>query len=260
MELSTSAASVVVSDLTFCYEKEKEVLRNVSLRIEPGERFGIIGPSGAGKSTLLLHLNGILSAGSGSVEINGLTIGKDTVPTIRQKVGLVFQNPDDQLFNPTVEEDVAFGPLNQGLDLTDVSDRVAEVLREMNLEGFEKLSSHHLSYGERKRVALATVLAMRPEVVAFDEPFSNLNPAMVQQLIGIIRDLPATVIVVSQSMLPVIAACDRLAVLKEGKVVATGNTRDIATDRELLEECALDFHFYCDICRELMDLNGEENV
>lgn len=253
-------ASVTVSGLTFSYEEGKEVLKGLDLEIGAGERFGIIGPSGAGKSTLLLHLNGILSPGAGGVSIGGLPVVKENLARVRQKVGLVFQNPDDQLFNPTVEEDVAFGPLNMGLGAEEVAERVAEALKSMKLEGFETLSSHHISYGERKRVALATVLAMQPDVVAFDEPFSNLNPEMVEQLIDIMRGLPATVIIVSQSILPVLASCDRLAVLNGGRIEAVGSTREIAADRELLRRCGVDFYFYCEVCSELLDLNGASDV
>ena len=253
-------SGVTITDLTFSYEQGIKVLDGVGLRVEPGERFGIIGPSGAGKSTLLLHLNGILKGQTGTVRIGDLEVVRDTAAEIRQRVGLVFQNPDDQLFNPTVEEDVAFGPLNMGLDPEEVAERVSHALAEMSLQGFEEHSSHHLSYGERKRVALATVLAMRPEVVAFDEPFSNLSPAMVEQLIETVRDLKATVIIVSQSILPVIASCQRLAILKGGRMIATGGVREIASNRELLRECGLDFHFYYDVLDELVQLNGASDV
>ncbi len=255
----TETAAVSIRDLTFSYEEGRDVLSGIELEIRQGERFGIIGPSGAGKSTLMLHLNGILLGRSGSVVIGNTIVEKDNLSSIRQKVGLVFQNPDDQLFNPTVEEDVAFGPLNMGLRNDEAATRVREALREMNLEGFEGLSSHHLSYGERKRVALATVLAMRPDIVAFDEPFSNLNPAMVEQLIGIVKGLEATVIIVSQSIIPVLAACERVAVLNEGAIVAVGPVAEIAAERELLRDCGLDFHFYCEICRTL-ERNGANDV
>jgi len=249
-------SGVEIKGLNFAYEKNHPVLNDISLQIAPGDRFGIIGPSGAGKSTLLLHLNGILQ-GEGSVKIGDLTLNKVNLPDIRAKVGLVFQNPDDQLFNPTVAEDLAFGPLNFGLEPDEVSARVAEALTAMNLTGFENKTSHHLSFGERKRVALATVLTMRPEVVAFDEPFSNLNPAMVQNLIDIIQKLSATVILVSQQILPTFACCNKLAVLKEGRIVATGPTREIAADRELLSSCGLDFSFYLDILKNIdIDLHN----
>jgi cobalt/nickel transport system ATP-binding protein len=251
-------AGVRISDLTFYYESGHDVLREVTLDIEPGERFGIIGPSGAGKSTLLLHLNGILIPRAGSVKIGDVLVGKNTIADVRRRVGLVFQNPDDQLFNPTVGEDVAFGPINLGLDRGEVAQRVSGTLTAMNLAGFEQKSSHHISYGERKRAALATVLAMQPEVVAFDEPFSNLNPAMVEQLIETIRNLPATVIVVSQSILPVVASCDRIAVLNEGEIVRVGPTGEVMADHELLERCGLDVRFYCELCHNLMNAPSPE--
>jgi len=241
--------AVEIKNLSFAYGKDP-ALKNVSLKIRSGERFGIIGPSGAGKSTLLLHLNGILS-GDGEVKIDGLPVTKESLPEIRRKVGLVFQNPDDQLFNPTVEEDVAFGPLNLGLSREETGTRVTETLKHMNLEGFEAKASHHLSYGEQKRVALATVLAMQPEVVAFDEPFSNLDPAMVKHLIEIIESLDATVILVSQQILPVMASCSRLAILKDGQVIRVGTPAELAADRGLLKECGLDVGFYCSICKKL---------
>ena len=241
--------AVEVKDLSFAYGKDP-ALKKVSLRIRSGERFGIIGPSGAGKSTLLLHLNGILS-GDGEVKIDGLPVTKKSLPEIRRKVGLVFQNPDDQLFNPTVEEDVAFGPLNLGLSREEAGTRVRETLKQMNLEGFENKASHHLSYGEQKRVALATVLAMQPELVAFDEPFSNLDPAMVKHLIEIIESLDATVILVSQQILPVMACCHRLAILKEGQVIGVGTPTELAADRGRLKECGLDGGFFCSICKKL---------
>lgn len=249
-QVNQSGSSVEIEELSFAYEKDHPVLQDINLQIAPGDRFGIIGPSGAGKSTLLLHLNGILM-GEGTVRIGGLPINKANLPAVRAKVGLVFQNPDDQLFNPTVEEDLAFGPLNFGLSPEVTAVRVKEALAAMGLTGFESKTSHHLSFGERKRVALATVLTMRPEVVAFDEPFSNLNPAMVENLLAIIGRLPATVILVSQQILPTFACCDKLAVLQEGRIMAAGPTRKIATDRELLSSCGLDYSFYRDILKKI---------
>jgi cobalt/nickel transport system ATP-binding protein len=248
MTISDSAVSI--ENLNFSYDGEP-VLRNLDLEIRSGETFGILGPSGAGKSTLLLHLNGVLQ-GRGRVSVSGLDISKTTLPEIRRRVGLVFQNPDDQLFNPTVEEDVAFGPLNMGLERGEVKRRVSDALRGMKLEGFEKRISHRLSFGERKRVALATVLAMEPQVIAFDEPFSNLDPAMVENLVDIIRNLKATVIVVSQQILPALACCDRLAVLMDGRILKTAAPSELAADRDLLQSCGLDFRSVCRVCRDLM--------
>ena len=244
-------AGVRVEGLTFAYPGGPEVLKDINLGIRAGERFGIIGPSGAGKSTLLLHLNGLLRPGSGRVLIDENLVENATRAIIRQTVGLVFQDPDDQLFTPTVGEDVAFGLRNQGLAEEEVAHRVDQTLEALQLGGFQQRLVHTLSYGERRRAALATVLVMQPRVVALDEPFSNLNPALIERLIGLLRTLPATLIVVSQAMLPVLALCDRLAVCCGGRIVATGSARQIVSDRALLRSCGLDFSFYIDTLRRL---------
>jgi cobalt/nickel transport system ATP-binding protein len=249
--VSGGPAAVEITDLTHVYPGGRKVLDGVSLRVEAGERFGIIGPSGAGKTTLMLHLNGILRPTAGEVSIDGRAVRKSALPLIRRWVGLVFQDPDDQLFTPTVGDDVAFGPRNMGLPEAEVRRRVENALARLDMAGTETRSSHELAYGERRRVAIATVLAMSSRVVAMDEPFSNLNPGLVQRLIAIIRELPATVIVISQAILPILIACDRVAVLHEGRVRAVGTTREIATDRDLLAECGLDFSFYLEACRRL---------
>ncbi len=242
-----------IRGLDFAYETGRPVLEGVDLDVQAGERFGIIGPSGAGKSTLLLHLNGILSPASGSVRVGEFTVGPTDLEEVRRRVGLVFQDPDDQLFNPTVYEDVAFGPRNMGMTQQEVDAAVRRTLERLGLEGKAESSSHNLSYGERKRVALATVLSMRPEVVAFDEPFSNLHPAMVDQLSGLIRGLDATVILVSQALLPLTVVCDRIAILDGGRVRAVGSTGEILSDRPLLRSCGLDFHHLHERLHDLME-------
>lgn len=242
-------AGININNLNFSYATDKPVLNNISLDINPGEKLGIIGPSGAGKSTLLLHLNGILT-GKGIITIGKTEINKKNLPQIRKKVGLVFQNPDDQLFNPTVEEDIAFGPLNFGLSIAEANRKVQDALKAMNLEGMEKSESHHMSMGERKRVALATVLAINPEVIAFDEPFSSLDPAMVVQLINIINGLEATIVIVSQSVLPLISCCERIAVLNKGMIIAVGTRDEILKDKELMRSSGMDLSFYSKIFRE----------
>ncbi len=242
-------SAVKIEKLSFSYTPDKPVLKEVSLEVKPGEKLGIIGRSGAGKSTLLLHLNGILS-GSGTVSIDGTKVEKKSLYQVRKKVGLVFQNPDDQLFNPTVEEDIAFGPLNFGLSREESAARVKEALNAMNLEGLEKSVSHHLSLGERKRVALATVLAMQPEVIAFDEPFSSLDPEMVVQLINIIGGLDATLVVVSQSLLPLLSCCNRLAVISEGEIIAHGPREEVVKNDELMKRSGMDMSFYREIFRD----------
>jgi cobalt/nickel transport system ATP-binding protein len=248
---ATGPAAVEVAGLSHVYPNGRKVLDDVSFRVEPGERFGIIGPSGAGKTTLLLHLNGILRPSAGGVTVGGRPAAKPELSLIRRWVGLVFQDPDDQLFTPTVGEDVAFGPRNMGLAEADVQRRVSAALAQLEMSGTEQRSSHELSYGERRRVAIATVLAMSCRVVAMDEPFSNLNPALVERLIASIRELPATVIVVSQAILPLLVACDRLAVLHNGRIRAIGPTAEIAANRELLAECGLDYTFYLEALRAL---------
>ena len=240
-----------IEDLSFSYHRGPRVLKSVSLDIDPGEKFGIIGPSVSGKSTLLLHLNGVLTGEEGRVAIGTIPVTPKNLPEVRKLVGLVFQNPDDQLFNPTVEEDVAFGPLNFGLPANEVRERVKEALSLMNLSGFEKQTPHHLSLGERKRVALATVLSMQPEVLAFDEPFSNLAPSMVLQLMEVMGSMKSTQVIVSQSVLPVISLCNRMAILKDGEIMAVGETRTLAKDRVLMKASGLDLSLYRTFCRDL---------
>ncbi|MFO7615482.1 MAG: energy-coupling factor ABC transporter ATP-binding protein [Bacteroidales bacterium] len=241
---------IKIEDLSYSYKPGREVLKDIRLEIDAGEKFGIIGPMGAGKSTLLLHLNGILT-GKGRVMIDNLEVCKRNLPVIRKKVGIVFQNPEDQLFNPTVEEDVAFGPLNFGFRKEEARSMIDQALDEMNLKGYENRISHHLSMGEKKRVAIATVLAIRPEVIAFDEPFTSLDPTMINQMVDIIKALKSTVVIVSQSFLPLVACCERIAVMNNGKITAVGPTLSILKNESLLLENGIDLSLYRMICREL---------
>jgi cobalt/nickel transport system ATP-binding protein len=247
---------VDAEQLVFRYPDGRVALDNLSIQVSAGERLGIIGPSGAGKSTFLLHLNGVLLPSSGVVRIGGEPVVRERLRETRSKVGIVFQNPDDQLFTPTVGEDVAFGPRNMGCSREETAERVSLALRQMRLEGYEDRSTHELSFGEKRRVALATVLAMRPRVIAFDEPFANLDPGMVEQLVGLIRSLNATVILISQEILPALASVDRLAVLYQGRVEAIGPALEIARDRILLRRCGIDFHFYGDLWQSILRNGG----
>jgi cobalt/nickel transport system ATP-binding protein len=249
---TSNGCSVEAERLVFRYGPGKPALDNLSLSVAAGERLGIIGPSGAGKSTFLLHLNGVLLPASGVVRIDGEPVHRNNLMRIRSRVGIVFQNPDDQLFTPTVEEDVAFGPVNMGLSVAETRERVAAALRDMRLEGYEKRSTHELSFGEKRRVALATVLAMKPRVIAFDEPFANLDPAMVEQVVHLIKGLDATVILISQEILPAIASVDRLAVFHEGRIAAAGPALEIARDRPLLRRCGIDFHFFGGLWQQIL--------
>lgn len=246
------AVSVSFKKFSFSYSHDRPVLKEINLEIYAGEKFGIIGPMGAGKSTLILSINGILT-GSGTVLVGDMPVTKKNLSEIRKKVGIVFQNPDDQLFNPTVEEDIAFGPLNFGFSKDDAAKMIDQALTEMNLKGYEKSFSHHLSVGERKRVAIATVLALRPEVIAFDEPFANLDPGMISQLVDIINRIDSTLIIISQSFLPLASCCERLAILNDGEIVASGKTLDILRDEKLLKANGIDLNLYKKICRQLFD-------
>jgi cobalt/nickel transport system ATP-binding protein len=254
---SPRGCDVEVHDLAFGYHKDQPVLDGISLTIRAGERLGILGQSGAGKSTFLLHLNGILHPQRGTIRIGSESVKSENISKIRSQVGLVFQNPDDQLFNATVEEDVAFGPRNLGWPESKVREHVQKALHEMGLAGYESRPVHELSYGEKRRAALATVLSMEPRLIAFDEPFANLDPSMVEQLVEVIRNLDATVILVSQAILPALACCDRIALFHHGRVEAVGSTEEIATNRALLKACGIDFHFYGQIWRRFF---GDEEL
>ncbi len=236
--------SVEIRDLHHRYASGREALKGISISIKPGEHVLLAGRSGAGKSTLALHLNGILAAESGEVRIDGRTAERSRLAWVRSRVGIIFQDPDDQLFTPTVGEDVQFGPLNQGLSESEATARMRAALDVVRLTGFENRLNHELSYGEKRRGSLATGLAMRPGLIVFDEPFANLDPAMVEHLAGIIRELPITVVLISHEILPALACCQRMIVMGEGVIDADGEALEMARDRELLSRHGLDFYFY----------------
>ena len=209
---------IKISDLNFSYPDGHSALSGINLEIQPGEIFGIIGPTGAGKSTLLQHLNGIL-AGEGDVVVDSVKIEKNNSHIIREKVGIVFQNPDDQLFCPTVYEDIAFGLVNLGFSPSEIEEKVSAILEKMNLSHLRDLSSHHLSFGEKKRVALATTLVMNPSIIALDEPFANLDYKSIMTVIGMIEALTLTRVIISQDILLALSICHRIAILEKGKIV-----------------------------------------
>ena len=234
------AAVVEVTDLAYTYPGGQPALRGVSLRIEPGEKVALVGPNGAGKSTLMLHLNGILGDATAPVRVCGLAPTRENLPLIRGKVGLVFQNPDDQLFSPTVFEDVAFGPLYQGLPEGEVRRRAEQALAQVGMAGFEGRLSHQLSLGQKKRVAIATVLSMMPEVLVLDEPTAGLDPRGRRQLIGLLRDLPVTMLVSTHDMWLVDELFPRMIVMDDGRVVADGATAELLAQADLLEKHGLE--------------------
>ena len=230
---------VKVSDLRFRYPDGMEALRGVSFNLRAGDKVALVGPNGAGKSTLMLQLNGILR-GLGTVQIGSLPLTPDNLGTIRGLVGLVFQNPDDQLFSPTVFEDVAFGPLHMGLPEDEVQARVVEALEMVHMSEYRDRLSHHLSVGEKKRIAIATVLSMRPEILVLDEPSAGLDPRARRSLIHLIQEMPITMLVSTHDM-PLVRECfPRTIVMDRGQVVADGLTCDILKDAALLEAHGLE--------------------
>jgi len=222
-----------VHDLHFSYHDGLAALRGVSFEMCQGEKVALVGPNGAGKSTLMLHLNGILS-GHGTVTVGGDPLTRDNLPAIRAMVGLVFQNPDDQLFSPTVFEDVAFGPLHMGLPMDEIESRVKSALEAVRMSGFRDRLSHHLSVGEKKRIAIATVLSMDPQILVLDEPSAGLDPRARRTLINLLRELPITMLVSTHDMRLVEELFPRTIVMDEGQIVADGRTKDILQNEELL--------------------------
>jgi cobalt/nickel transport system ATP-binding protein len=222
-----------VHDLHFSYHDGLAALRGVSFEMCEGEKVALVGPNGAGKSTLMLHLNGILS-GHGEVTVGGNRLTRDNLPVIRSMVGLVFQNPDDQLFSPTVFEDVAFGPLHMGLPMDEIESRVKSALEAVRMSGFRDRLSHHLSVGEKKRIAIATVLSMDPQILVLDEPSAGLDPRARRTLINLLRELPITMLVSTHDMKLVQELFPRTIIMDEGQIVADSQTKDILQNEELL--------------------------
>jgi len=214
-------------------------LAGVSLQMAPGEKVALVGPNGAGKSTLMLHINGLLQ-GEGEIRVCGMPLTDDNLGVVRAKVGLVFQNPDDQLFSPTVYEDVAFGPLHLGQSEEEIHLRVTLALAQVGMEDYGQRLSYHLSTGEKKRVAIATVLAMQPELLVLDEPTSDLDPRARRQLINLLDELPISMLVATHDLLMVRDLLPRTVILDEGKVVADGPTSAILGDIALLEQHGLE--------------------
>lgn len=251
-----SEPAVLFTGVSYAYPDGTTALADLHLSIAPGEKVGVVGANGAGKSTLLLHLNGILSPGEGEVRVAGLTLNKANLKQLRRKVGVVFQNPDDQLFCPTVFEDVAFGPRNMGLTEVEVRRRVAEALAAVNLAGFEERSAHHLSFGQKKRVATATVISMRPEIWAFDEPSANLDPKTHGLLVEFINSLEQTTLIVTQDLIFAAETCARLVVLANGRVVMDGATEKVLSQTDELKRYDLEFGYACRVCEKFRKIEA----
>lgn len=229
-----SAASVSIRGIEFAYPSGDAVLHEVELEIAAGERVAVLGPNGAGKTTLMLHLNGIHLPQRGEVHIGGTPVARPTLPEIRRRVGIVFQDPDDQLFLPAIGEDVAFGPRNYGIRGPELETRVAAALSQVGLEGHRDTPPGRLSLGQRRRAAIATILSMDVEVIVLDEPTSNLDPAARRDLSETLGALDATIVVVTHDLPYALELCPRSVILDEGRIVADGATVDILSDAELL--------------------------
>lgn len=241
-------SALVVESLSFSYPDATPVLREVNLSIAQGERVALLGPNGAGKTTLLLHLNGVLgswvgASGGGSVTVASLPVSRRTLAQARRLVGIVFQDPDDQLFMPTVARDVAFGPTNLRLPPAEVERRVAWALAAVGLPDHGDRAPEHLSMGERRRVALAGVLAMSPEVLVLDEPSANLDPRARREFAEVLDGLDTTVLMATHDLPYALQLCPRAVILDGGRIVADGPTRDILSDEALLTAHRLELPF-----------------
>jgi cobalt/nickel transport system ATP-binding protein len=232
--------TISVVDLGFSYPDGTRALDGVSFEVGHGEAIAVVGANGAGKSTLLMHLNGLLSPGEGEVRIGGTPVTKSTLAEIRRTVGMVFQDPDDQLFMPSVFEDVAFGPMNLGLSPDDVAARVDEALRRVGAAHLKERPPYRLSGGEKRAVAIATVLAMEPSMLVMDEPSSGLDPRARRRLIELLASFEHTRIVATHDLDLAATLCERTIVMSAGRVMADGLTREVFSDDELLEASGLE--------------------
>ena len=256
-----------VKDIKYSYNSEYQALKGVSLKVEKGEMVALLGKNGAGKSTLFLHLNGIYKPDEGKVFIDGeeLKYDKKSLLKFRQKVGIVFQNPDDQIFAPTVEEDVAFGPLNLKLPMEEVQKRVTDALERVGMAGTEKKAPHHLSGGQKKRVAIAGILAMKPEIMVLDEPTAGLDPQGVDDLTKLLKELNdegITIIISTHEVDLVPNYASRVFVLVDGLLIGEGSPKEIFAQPEILEKANLKVPIVTELFQELeqeegLDMNND---
>ena len=232
-----------LSSVAFAYPDGHQALFGVDLHVHRGERVAVLGPNGAGKTTLVLHLNCILLPGRGTVSVSGLPVVRENLAEIRRRVGIVFQDPDDQLFMGNVRDDVAFGPRNLGVRGAELDRRVMTALDMVGMADFADRPPHHLSFGQRRRVAVATVLVMEPEVIVLDEPSSNLDPASRRELADILTGLDVTLVMVTHDLPYALQLCPRAVVLSDGVVAAEGSTLAILTDDALMKQHRLELPF-----------------
>jgi cobalt/nickel transport system ATP-binding protein len=238
-----SVPTIAVDGLGFRYPDGTAALTGVDLHIHPGERVALLGPNGAGKTTLILHMNGIHMPQEGTVAVSGLELAKDTVMEVRRRVGIVFQDPDDQLFMPTVREDVEFGPRNLGLTGGELDARVQSALDVMEVADLADRPPNHLSFGQKRRVAIAGVLAMEPSILVLDEPTSNLDPASRRELAEALLGLDTTQLIVTHDLPFAYEMCARAVVMDGGTIAAAGATTDVLSDTELLRQHRLELPY-----------------
>jgi cobalt/nickel transport system ATP-binding protein len=224
---------IEINDLSYSYPDGKQALENINLQIMPGEKVALVGANGAGKSTLLFQLNGILT-GSGKIKIGRLELNKKNLGKIRALVGLVFQNPDDQLFSSTVFDDVAYGPVYQGFEKNIVRQKVEQALKDVHMESYAERNPYHLSSGEKKSIAIAAVLSMQPQILAFDEPTSGLDPRSRRELIDLLLHLPQTMLIATHDLTLARQLTQRTILLDRGKIAAEGPTAEILENENLL--------------------------
>ena len=242
-DAAPAPAALEVDGVAYAYPDGHQALFGVSFRIERGERVALLGPNGAGKTTLVLQCNGVLLPGAGRVTVAGLPVAAEHLKEIRRRVGIVFQDPDDQLFMPTVAEDVAFGPANLGLRGAELETRVKAALAAVGMEEHAGRPPHHLSFGQRRRVAVATVLAMEPEILILDEPSSNLDPASRRELAEIVTGLDITILMVTHDLPYALQLCPRALIMNGGVISADGPTAELLADTDLLAANRLELPF-----------------
>ena len=236
-----------VNGLAFAYPDGNQALYGVNLNIKHGERVALLGPNGAGKTTLVFHLNGIHLPVQGTVAVSDIPVTKENLREVRRRVGILFQDPDDQLFMPTVRDDVAFGPANMGVKGADLDARVDEALGMVGMQDYADRPPHHLSFGQRRRVAAATVLSMKPDILVMDEPSSNLDPAARREFAEIVKSLSLTTLMVTHDLPYALELCERSVIMNGGVIVADGPTRDILADAELMAANRLELPYGFDL-------------